>query len=392
MMNPLPLVVADVRKHLASSLSIVVLLAIAVSGTVMVNLFERALINAGVSAADNTDLVIGAPGSQMQLVMSTVFLHTKEPLPLIPVAVADRLTKDSRVAASAELLIADQYRGAPIVGVGAQFAELRPDLKLMEGRWAQSLFEVVAGADTQLAIGQAFHSAHGLVHFENMEEEKHTHAEYKVVGRLAASGTPWDRALMTPIQSIWDMHGQAGSEPEHEVSAVLVKPRTFADAYELRAQYQNNETISAFPGEVLASLFGLFDSVKKALTFLAILFQVIVLAAAVLSLLAALPSKTRWIGLLRSLGAGRGFVFLVLWCQAAVFFLIAGLAGLAMGWVGTELLSSYVEQRTSLSMKAGLELADLIPILLFWLVGLLGALVPAFLGYRQSARAALQAA
>jgi putative ABC transport system permease protein len=390
------MVLADLRKTLVSSLGVFVLLSLAFSGTVAVSLFDRALRQAGASSAQDYDLVVGAPGSKLDLVLAAVYLKTDEVLPLLPYETAQTLARDPRVSLSSPLVLADHFEASPIVGVGPEFPRLRPSLHLASGRWPLAPFETVAGSATGSGLGREFHGSHGTVRREGVDEEVHPQASYRVVGTLLPSGTPWDRAYLTPFNSIWILHQNLDPNPSPEelaavrkVSAVLVKPKDFGSAYALRAEYQKGASTAAFPGEVLAGLFGLFDQVKAALSFVGLGFQGIVFVAVILSLLAGLPAKARWIGLLRALGAGPGYVFLTLWIQTALVFTLAGLLGALAGWSAAGALGASVNDQTGLSLAVRWSWNEVGLLAGFWGTGLVGSLIPALLGYRTSVRRSL---
>lgn len=407
-MNPFWMVAADLRKNFLSGLGTLLLLAFAFSISVAAGLFERGVTESGAKAADDFTLVIGAPGSRLDLVLASVFLRTDEVLPLMDYDIAEKLEKDPRVAASSPFVLADNYRGMPIVGVGSRFPELRPSLALAGGSWPRANFEATVGAEAPLSLGEEFESSHGVAgHGEaaggEEREQGHEKIRYRVVGKLAATGTPWDRAILTPFTSLWEIHGhhegigheeEIGheAEPGHErpgISALLVKPANFSAAYSLRAQYREGKTTSAFPGEVLASVFGLVGDARVAVSALSSMVQLLVFAAVILSLMASLPSKYRWIGLLRSLGASRFYIFLTLWIQSAVVFLLAGGLGLAIGRLMAGILASAMGSGTGLKIVLSWSARDILPLVIFWLVGLCGALIPAFAGFRVSARKAV---
>ena len=395
-MNPLWMVLADLRKTLFASLGILLLLALAFSGTITVNLFERSLQQAGASSAQDFDLVIGAPGSKLDLVLTSVYLRTDEVLPLLPYFAVTQLEADPRVKALSPLVLADHFEDDPIVGVGSAFPDLRPALKLVAGHWPQKPFEVVAGASTASVLGREFNGSHGITRRDGVDEEVHKQATYRVVGLLAPNRTPWDRAFITTYDSIWILHSTLEKDPNPEelasvrkVSAILVKPKDFSSAYALRAEYQKAPTTAAFPGEILAGLFGLFDQIKTALSLFGLLFQALVFAAVLLSLLAGLPSKAKWIGLLRALGAGPFYVFLTLWIQTAIIFTTAGLAGAGFGWLGAQALAGYVVTQSGLAMTIGWTWGDTGLLALFWVAGFVGSLIPAAAGYRTSVRKAI---
>jgi putative ABC transport system permease protein len=386
------MVAADLRRHLPSSLGILLLLSLAFSATVTVSIFERGLRRAGAAGSAETDLVIGAAGSSLQLVLTSVFLQTSEVLTLIPYETVKRLRADPRVAAVSPLVFADHWGSSPIVGVGQDFPRLKPRLALARGNWPQAPFQVVAGAAAGVRPDQMLESAHGAAAQPGIEEQPHGKELYRVVGVLAPTGTPWDRGLYTPIESLWEIHGlgegPARADDLRGISAILVKPRSFADAYSLRAEYGKGGMTAVFPGEVLARLFGVFKEVKTAFSTLSVLFQAIVFAAVILSLLASLPARARWIGLLRALGAGREYVFVTLWVQSAVLFLLAVAVGALAGWAGAAVLAGFVEGRIGLRIPVRWSSTEALSLGLFWAAGLAGALIPAWRAFRVSVRAA----
>lgn len=385
-MNPFWMVVADLRRSLLSSLGILVLLALAFSATVTISLLERSLRSAGAATARDFDLVVGAPGSRLDLVLTSVFLRTDEVLPLLDFTQVEALAADPRVEALSPLVFADHYRNAPVVGVGPDFPRLRPSLTLASGRWPVADFEVVAGGATGSSLGEEFEGSHGVADREGVEEEHHHEAAYHVVGTLAPTGTPWDEAFLTPYEGIWHLHG----DHERAVSAVLVKPKDFASAYALRAAYREGPTTAAFPGEVLSSLFGMFEDAKRALSLVTLVFQTLVFAAVLLSLLASLPAQARWLGLLRALGAGPGYLFVTLWAQSALVLALAALVGAGVGWAGALGLASVVESRTGLALAVEWTWGETGILGLYGIAGVVGALVPALAGYRTSVRLSLQ--
>src|SRR5262249_56031380 len=91
------------------------LVAIAVAVGIAVSAQETALRRASAQAADDFDLLIGAPGSQIQLVLTTIYLQP-EALPLIDGAILNALGRDPRVKAAAPIAVGDVVRGYPGVG------------------------------------------------------------------------------------------------------------------------------------------------------------------------------------------------------------------------------------------------------------------------------------
>lgn len=171
------------------------------------------------------DLVIGAKGSPLQLILSSMY-HIDAPTGNIPVkGVMPYLNpKNPFIKTAIPLSLGDSYRGYRIVGTTANLLELY-QAKVSIGRSFTGLMEVLAGAtaahELGLKIGSTFQSSHGLIEDENLVHEGHA---FKVVGILKPTGASIDQLLLTPAQSIWEVHehGAMGSvapaaeEEEHD--------------------------------------------------------------------------------------------------------------------------------------------------------------------------------
>ena len=213
-MNPWPVVLADLRALRWVAWIAPLLVAIAVSVGVALSAQERGLRQATAQAASDFDLLIGAPGSQTQLVLTTVYLQP-EALPLLDGAVLPALANDPRVKAAAPIAFGDVSRGYPIVGTTAALVTRWGRITPSEGRIFAREGEAVVGADVRLAIGDAITPSHahaGHRHpfgIESPEEARHRHegVRYAVVGRLPRFGSPWDRAILVPVESVWETHG-----------------------------------------------------------------------------------------------------------------------------------------------------------------------------------------
>ncbi len=165
--------------------------------------------------AKGVDLVLGAQGSPVQLILSAVY-HADVPPGNIKLADAERWADDSRVSAAVPVSLGDSFRGFRIVGTTHQYAELY-NADLASGKmWDESMEAVVGAAIAEsgaLALGSTFAGAHGLV------EGGHSHDEqlYSVVGVLAPTGSVVDRLVLTSLESVWELHGQeAHAHEDHE--------------------------------------------------------------------------------------------------------------------------------------------------------------------------------
>src|SRR5262245_17629982 len=210
-MNPWPVVVADLRALRWVAWAAPLLIAIAVAVGIAISAQESALRRSSASAADDFDLLIGAPGSHTQVVLTTIYLQPAA-IPLVDGAILNALAGDDRVKAAAPIAFGDSVRGYPVVGTTAAFAGRLGRLAPSEGRLFSREGEAVVGTDVRLAVGEAFTPSHGLparhgaANAERQEEARHRHERVRtsVVGRLPRRGTPWDSAILVRIESVWE--------------------------------------------------------------------------------------------------------------------------------------------------------------------------------------------
>ncbi|MFJ5484493.1 FtsX-like permease family protein [Pectobacterium actinidiae] len=203
-MIPWRLIWVDWRRLWPGVLVVVLLIATATALSISVSLQERALRMGSAKAADRFDLVIGAPGSETQLVLSSVFLQPSA-LTLIPAQVLTDLEKNPLVAWAAPVAFGDFYQGMPIVGTTSPLVTDNGKRQLTAGRVFNDGFEAVVGAQTGLTIGSTFSPIHGQVGTEGAHA--HDDVTYTVVGVLPADGSAWDKAILVPVNAVWRVHG-----------------------------------------------------------------------------------------------------------------------------------------------------------------------------------------
>ncbi|UOK72190.1 ABC transporter permease [Ancylobacter polymorphus] len=445
------LIAADLVRHRWGALAIALLIALATALGVVVTLEERALRLGSARAAAAFDLVIGAPGSETQLVLSAVFLQPA-PLTLLPGDVLAALASDPRIAYAAPVGFGDFSDDRPIVGTTQPLVDGLGGVS--EGHSFRRLGDAVIGAAVPRTLGESFHPMHGLAEARG---GVHSAITYRIVGRLAPTGTAWDRAILVPIEAVWrthapgahgaeghgseihgsedhedanhasEDHAQAEAEPHgtptrtiaeaHRqreqsdaagfdaaidpaaltnpdapgVPAIVVKPRSIADAYRLRQAYRADHTLAVFPGEVLTRLYGTLGDARQILAFVTLNAQLLVAAAVLLVVLIHVMGRRRQIGALRAFGAPRAVVCAVVWLEA-VLVIGAGLAGgFALGYGVARLLARQISMQTGVVLPVGFAAEDGAAFLLLFAIGGLATLLPAMLAYRQSPAAALRA-
>lgn len=153
------------------------------------------------------DLVVGAKGSPLQLILSSL-LHIDVPTGNIPLSEAQKIMEDPFVESAVPLALGDSFRGFRIVGTSIGFLELY-EAQMSEGsEWTEPQ-QVVIGAQVAsqlgMQVGQRFVGAHGLS-FSDADLIQHDHAAYEVVGILAPHTSIVDQLIITSVDSVWHAH------------------------------------------------------------------------------------------------------------------------------------------------------------------------------------------
>ncbi|WP_246147099.1 FtsX-like permease family protein [Seonamhaeicola marinus] len=162
----------------------------------------------------NIDLVIGAKGSPLQLVLASI-LHLDNPTGNISYNEANKLAKNPLIKSAVPISYGDNYKGYRIVGTTPEFYSFY-DAELEKGNFPKVSMDVVVGSKVaeqlHLNIGDTFLSSHGLV-----ENTIDVHEDVlTVVGILKPTQKVIDRLIVTNLQSVWDVHDHGDHEGHTE--------------------------------------------------------------------------------------------------------------------------------------------------------------------------------
>ncbi len=207
------------QRSLASSLT-ALSMALGVALVVTVLVIHHVVDQSFRRSAQGYNLIVGpAKGSGLELVLSTVY-HLSQPVENVPYTFYLEFTR-GRFAADVEaaipVCIGDNYQGFHVVGtLPEMFTKLRylndRPYEFAAGRNLdpEHRHEAVVGAfvaeKTGLKLGSQFRPAHGLD-----QQGGHEHEAFTVVGLLARTGTPADRALYVNMEDIYCLEGHVGS-------------------------------------------------------------------------------------------------------------------------------------------------------------------------------------
>jgi len=217
------------------------------------------------------DVVVGAKGSPLQLVLASV-LHLDNPTGNISYKEALKISKNPLIKSAVPISYGDNYKGYRIVGTTHEYPTLY-SAELQKGHRVENAMEVILGNSVaqklNLKIGDTLLSAHGLL--ENSIEEHD--AVLTVVGILKPTQKVIDRLILTNLQSVWDVHNHERKEnheghdyhdiqDEKEITSLLIRfksprglltfPRRINERTNMQAPCLNTSYINCMNTQVLA--------------------------------------------------------------------------------------------------------------------------------------------
>lgn len=428
-------------KPLNTLLSIILLTASVAIITLLILLQEQfeKKFNSNI---DGIDLVLGAKGSPLQLILSSVY-QVDDPTGNISYTEAKKWMNHPFTETAIPLAFGDNYRGFRIVGTNQAYLT-KYDAAINEGKTFTKNFDVVVGSKVaekmQLKVGDNFFGSHG----DSEEGEVHKEHAYTIVGIASETGKVIDNLILCNIQSVWAMHdhdhnheeGDAHNheeddhdhaiEEEHhnhdnhdhkedvtetnnhdtdsyskdphehhkekgviseegkEITAVLLKMKNKPAL--LSWQYiipQNTKMQAASPGLEINRLFGLFGIGLQALRYLAYGIMFISGISIFIALFNTLKERKYEFALLRVNGASRTQLLLLVLIESLLLCITGFLFGTIVGRIALVLISGSSEDEFKMSFN---------PLDFVWekegylflitlAVGIIAALIPAIKAY-----------
>jgi putative ABC transport system permease protein len=369
------LVRRSLRQHLLSSSVTAAATALAAGLLMSVFAIKAQTRAAFVSGGSGFDAVLGARGSQLQLVLNTVF-HLETSPGNIPWSMYEQIRRDPRVSLAVPYAVGDNYQGFRIVGttpslfeqakVGREGFHVAPGGRYFDPAKNEAVVGSFAARKTGLKVGSHFNPYHGFVFDESAK-----HAEdYEVVGVLEPTSTPNDRAVWIPIDGIYRMKGhvlrgtgtayeavdgKAIPDENKEVSAVMLRFRAPTAGFMLDQMINKQGRVAtlAWPiGTVMAELLDKLGWMDKVLALVCLLTALVSTFAILAALYNTINERRREFAILRALGARKATVFSAIIMESAALAAIGSLAGFAVYAVIVAAAASVLREQTGVVLEA----------------------------------------
>lgn len=376
--------------------------------------------------AAGIDLVVGAKGSPLQIILSGVY-HIDFPTGNIPMDEAKKLTRNRLVKSVIPLALGDNYQGYRIVGTNHDYLNLY-EAEFSEGKAWEEPFEVVLGSDiarkSGMKVGDSFEGSHGI----SVGSHEHEDHDYRVVGVLSPKGNVVDRLILTSIESVWYTHDEAESEEEsvaesdslstelpvaeveepevhqdkfhspvaktgfpdsdlpREVTALLLQYRNPIAAVQLPRQINSGTSMqAASPSFEMSRLFELLGVGVSLLQGLAFVLIAISGLGIFIALYNSLKERKYDLAILRAIGASRIQLLTLIFLEGIMLTFLGAVLGILLGHSFLWVVITQNDQGVVSTLQAWIFLKEELWVLGYALgVGLLASIIPAWSAYQTS--------
>lgn len=425
-MNLLKLSYSYLRRRALTTILNVLLLSFGIATVTVLVLFSFQLEDNLYKNARGVDVVVGAKGSPIQLILSGIF-HIDSPTGNIKMSEAKKLMNHRLVETVIPLALGDSYKGYRIVGTTSSYIT-HYEGEIEEGDLWNEGFEVVIGSHVRdregIAIGDEIISSHGL----SSGGSAHDNHRLTVSGILKPTETVLDRLILTSVETMWGIHEYGdpavslsevsvrNGKDEHrqdiehvedtndhsreisvsdksylqnkyldkELTSLLISYTTPLGAAQF-PRFVNSETTMqaaapAFEITRLLNLLGVgFDAIE--------VFGYILILAAILGIFIALLNSMQErkydLAIMRTLGGSRIRLFSHIILEGMMISVTGGLMGMALGHFAVEGIGLLMIEAQQFAIRGFVILPDEFYIFLIALaIGVVSSVIPAIQAYK----------
>ena len=444
-MKDINLVLLSLKSRLSSTILAVLLTTFGISISIILVQFENHIKTRLNNDGKKIDIVVGAKGSPLQIVLSSIY-HIDLPTGNIPYSSLKTISEDPLVDKVIPLALGDNWKNNRIVGTTYEYLE-HYGAKLDKGRNWQKVFEVVAGSSVKINLNQEISGSHGLVDSNN----RHDHGKYRVVGILKPTGTVLDRLLLTSLKSVLQIHGQdiEDNEKHHhehdkhehdkhehdkhehekkhekhehekhehqlnknkhktdnhdhnseqkgnsvnnnqdfiepEITSLLITTKSPVANINLpRSINKQSQLQAANPAFEITRLSAMLGLGSKSFKLLSIIIMLIAVLSIFTGLASNFENRLRDLAILRAIGYSKARVFKIISLEGIIIVIFGIIIGLCSSFLVFNLLVDIIAPLNNSNAKFNFSIDIVIIICLVFLAGLFAAFFPAYKGSKVS--------
>ena len=338
----------------------------------------------------NLDVVVGAKGSPLQLVLSSIH-HIDIPTGNISYQDAKKILKHPAIKSGVAISLGDNFQNFRIVGTNKKILKFYNANLRIGSIWEKPMQSIIGynvANSTQLKVNKFFIGSHGLIDTGDIHAEQ----PYKVVGILKKTGTILDNLILTSLESVWRLHSAENkNNSKLEVTALLLKYKNKSSVFSFpRLINRNTNMQAANPNFEISKLFKLTGNAHKIINYLSILIISLSFIGILFTLLNNINDRKYDLAVLRTLGFTKNKIFSLILIEGMTISFLGSLIGLVIGsiiYASVEYLSMIGRNMISIDYNFFEDL------LLIWIVviitSFLTCLIPCIKVYKQNVRSVI---
>ena len=338
----------------------------------------------------NLDVVVGAKGSPLQLVLSSIH-HIDIPTGNISYQDAKKILKHPAIKSGVAISLGDNFQNFRIVGTNKKILKFYNANLRIGSIWEKPMQSIIGynvANSTQLKVNKFFIGSHGLIDTGDIHAEQ----PYKVVGILKKTGTILDNLILTSLESVWRLHSAENkNNSKLEVTALLLKYKNKSSVFSFpRLINRNTNMQAANPNFEISKLFKLTGNAHKIINYLSILIISLSFIGILFTLLNNINDRKYDLAVLRTLGFTKNKIFSLILIEGMTISFLGSLIGLVIGsiiYASVEYLSMIGRNMISIDYNFFEDL------LLIWIVVIITSfitcLIPCIKVYKQNVRSVI---
>jgi putative ABC transport system permease protein len=364
------------------------------------------------SAVSGTDIIVGARGGSLQLLLYSIFRIGNAPNNLSWESY-NEFRNDKRVKWTIPISLGDSHRGFRVLGTNQDYFKYfrygsKKKLEFSKGKSFSELFDAVIGSEVARNLNYQLNEdiiiAHGT---GNKSFLKHDDRPFKVVGILRPTGTPVDQTVHVSLEGITAMHidWESGAPPmegeslssedilkrdlkSEEITSFLIGLKSKIHVFSLQREinsYREEPLSAIMPGVALQELWNILRTAETGLRVISWFVLFAGLLGMITALLSGLNERRREMAILRSVGAGPSTISFLLIFEAMVLTFTGILFGLFFLYITLFVSRPLLETFFGLFLPINPpSFKDLIILGGIILTAMFMGVIPAFKAYRQS--------
>tara|TARA_B100000929_G_scaffold271027_1_gene241635 strand:+ start:1874 stop:3130 length:1257 start_codon:yes stop_codon:yes gene_type:complete len=394
--------------------AILTIFSISISVTLLIGVenIRKGVRTSFSSAVSGTDIIVGARGGSLQLLLYSIFRIGNSPNNLSWESY-NELRNNKRVKWTIPISLGDSHRGFRVVGTNLDYFKFfrygsKRELEFLKGKPFSKVFETVIGSEIAIKFNYKLNEEIIIAHGTGKKSFlNHDDKPFKIVGILKPTGTPVDQSLHVSLEGITAMHvdwesggppleGESISAEEvlkldltpEEITSFLIGLKSKIHVFDLQRKvntYKEEPLSAIMPGVALQELWNILRTAETGLRVITWFVLFAGLLGMVTSLLSGLNERRREMAILRSVGAGPGTISFLLILEATVLTLAGIIFGLFILYlalfVSQPILEAYFGLFIPINLPSNRDIIILGGILL---TAMLMGIIPALKAYHQS--------